>query len=224
LERIWGAIPAGRPAPAEPPAEPQPPAESVAASAEPATPAQEPAWLPALHDLVYELLETEEIADPVSERLERAPDLLLSDAGELPEPTDAALEAAAAVGYMARRAETECFPDVGSARGLSAAGNGTGPVDQAITAADLAVRERIDPEPTDEFRPSWLVPGVLPDERVRLRERTLSLVARTGADGALVGPQGPITATEDDLRRAWKFGYFLRCLAEPPQAGSSAER
>jgi hypothetical protein len=59
---------------------------------------QEPAWLPALHDLVYELLETEEIADPVSKRLERAPDLLLSDAGELPEPTGAALEAAAAAG------------------------------------------------------------------------------------------------------------------------------
>ena len=71
----------------------------------------------------------------------------------------------------------------------------------ADLAADMAAGEPIDPSPT-EGGPSWTLPGLNAEARGMLRDRLLS------------GMSPPAEIEVDDLRRTWKYGYFLRALDE----------
>ena len=71
----------------------------------------------------------------------------------------------------------------------------------ADLAADMAADEPVDPSP-GEGGPSWTLPGLDADARARLRDRLLS------------GLTPPAEIEADDLKRTWKYGYFLRALDE----------
>lgn len=189
----------------------------------------EPAWMPAIDTAVYKMMEAEDLDDETAVTLSLGY-LLISGRSveEVPAATFLATRAVAAVGYMSREAECDRFAhareldDDGSAplRAALASASALGPTgaagaDLAVAAAWLARHEAIDPRPTDDFRPSWTVPGIRGDERRHLRERTLAIVVRPGPSGALATPQGEVhDATLDDFRRTWKYGFFLRCLVE----------
>ena len=71
----------------------------------------------------------------------------------------------------------------------------------ADLAADMAAGEAIDPSP-GEGGPSWTLPGLDAEARAALRDRLLS------------GMSPPPDVDVDDLKRTWKYGYFLRALDE----------
>lgn len=68
-------------------------------------------------------------------------------------------------------------------------------------AAAMATGESLDPSP-HEGGPSWTLPGLPGQVRGRLRD---NLVSRM---------QCPSDVLVDDLRRTWKYGYFLCALDE----------
>ena len=121
-------------------------------------------------------------------------------------------QTAARLGYLARAAESTMLepdgpPDAGlldtlqagldeaEAQGMSARDA------MADLAAALATGESLDPTP-EEGGPTWTLPGLGGQARSRLRDDLV---------GRLPCPQGILA---DDLRRSWKYGYFLCALDE----------
>ena len=177
-------------------------------------------------DRVYRLMEAEDLDDAAAETLSLGYPLISGRAiEEIPEPTFLAGRSVAVIGYMARQAEFEHFararesidrfsPLNAALESVTEPGGGEEP-NLAAAVAGLARREAIDPTPTDEFRPSASVPGLSAAERMDLRERTLTIAARPRPDGSLDTPKGVVRdATIDDIRRTWKYGFFLRCLVQ----------
>lgn len=66
-------------------------------------------------------------------------------------------------------------------------------------AAEMASGESLDPSP-GEGGPSWTLPGLSAEARGMLRDHLLS------------GIRPPPDVEIDDLKRTWKYGYFLRAL------------
>ena len=121
-------------------------------------------------------------------------------------------QTAARLGYLARAAESTMLgpdhpPDADLIATLEAGleeahAQGTPQRDaMADLAAALATGESLDPTP-EEGGPTWTLPGLGGQARGRLRD---DLVAR------LPCPPGILA---DDLRRTWKYGYFLCALDE----------
>ena len=71
----------------------------------------------------------------------------------------------------------------------------------ADLAAAMASGEPVDPSP-GEGGPSWTLPGLNAEARSMLRDRLLA------------GMRTPPDIEVDDLKRTWKYGYFLRALDE----------
>lgn len=120
-------------------------------------------------------------------------------------------QTAARLGYLAREAEFAMFggeldvdEDLVQTLGdkLDAAeADGSDPWDVlAELAAAMASEESLDTAVNDGG-PSWTLPGLSGDFRGRLRDN-------------LVSRMSPAPVLVDDLRRAWKFGYFLGVLDE----------
>ena len=125
-------------------------------------------------------------------------------------------QTAARLGYLSRAAESTMFdtggppdPDLLAALhgGLEQArAEGTSPAAAtADLAAALASDESLDPPP-EEGGPSWTLPGLGGQARGRLRD---DLVGRMPC---------PPDVSADDLRRTWKYGYFLCALDELAEA------
>lgn len=121
-------------------------------------------------------------------------------------------QTAARLGYLARAAEVAMFesdlepdPDLVATLGAAldeAQAQAAPPGDaMADLAAAMATDEALDPGPADGG-PSWTLPGLGGDARGRLRD---DLVSRM---------QCPADIVVDDLRRTWKYGYFLCALDE----------
>lgn len=121
-------------------------------------------------------------------------------------------QTAARLGYLARAAESTMLEsdrppdadlldalhaglDEAQAQGLSARDA------MADLAAALATGESLDPKP-QEGGPTWTLPGLGGQARGRLRDDLV---------GRLPCPPG---IQADDLRRTWKYGYFLCALDE----------
>jgi len=120
-------------------------------------------------------------------------------------------QTAARLGYLARAAEFALFEGdlefdddllaTLSAR-LDEAGEETPDGDvMADLAAELARSESLDPSPY-EGGPSWTLPGLAGSARGTLR------------DGLVARMRCPPDVEVDDLRRTWKYGYFLHALDE----------
>ncbi len=121
-------------------------------------------------------------------------------------------QTAARLGYLSRTAEFAMFggelePDADlettlGARFEAAEADGTSAWDaMADLAAEMVASEALDPSP-DEAGPSWTLPGIDGHARGRLRD---NLVGRMQSS--------PDIAAED-LKRTWKYGYFLGALDE----------
>ena len=121
-------------------------------------------------------------------------------------------QTAARLGYLSRTAEFAMFggelePDADlettlGTRFEAAEADGTSAWDaMADLAAEMVASESLDPSP-DEAGPSWTLPGISGEARGRLRD---DLVARMQSS--------PDVAAED-LKRTWKYGYFLGALDE----------
>lgn len=121
-------------------------------------------------------------------------------------------QTAARLGYLTRAAEFAMFeadlepdPDLLAtleARLDEAQAEGTPSGDaMADLAAAMVAGEVLDPPPA-EGSPSWTLPGLGGDARGRLRDELVSRM------------QGPADIVADDLRRTWKYGYFLCALDE----------
>jgi hypothetical protein len=65
----------------------------------------------------------------------------------------------------------------------------------------MVVSEPIDPSPEDGG-PSWALPGLGGHVRATLR------------DHLILGIERPADVSSNDLKRAWKYGYFVRALEE----------
>lgn len=125
-------------------------------------------------------------------------------------------QTAARLGYLARAAESAMLqqgspsdPDLIATlqAGLEDAhAQGTPERDaMADLAAALATGESLDPTP-EEGGPTWTLPGLGGQARGRLRDDLV---------GRLPCPPGILA---DDLRRTWKYGYFLCALDELAEA------
>lgn len=121
-------------------------------------------------------------------------------------------QTAARLGYLARAAEFAIFegelePDADLETTLGdrldqAEAGGTSPWDaMADLATEMVTGESLDPSP-DEGGPSWTLPGL--DGRARGRLR----------DGLVSRMQCPPDILAEDLKRTWKYGYFLCALDE----------
>lgn len=121
-------------------------------------------------------------------------------------------QTAARLGYLTRAAEFAMFegalepdPDLVATLGArldEAQADATPPGDaMADLAAEMATAEPLDPSP-GEGAPSWMLPGLAGDARSRLRDELVSRL------------QCPPDVAADDLRRTWKYGYFLCVLDE----------
>ena len=121
-------------------------------------------------------------------------------------------QTAARLGYLARAAESTMLepdrePDADLLAMLQAgldeaqAQGGSSRDAMADLAAALATGESLDPSP-EEGGPSWTLPGLGGQARGRLRDDLV---------GRLPCPPGILA---DDLRRTWKYGYFLAALDE----------
>ena len=131
---------------------------------------------------------------------------------ELSDKAVIAGQTAARLGYLSRTAEFAMFggelePDADlettlGARFEAAEADGTSAWDaMADLAAEMVASESLDPSP-DEAGPSWTLPGISGQARGRLRD---DLVRRM---------QHPPGVAADDLKRSWKYGYFLGALDE----------
>ena len=125
-------------------------------------------------------------------------------------------QTAARLGYLARAAESTMLepdhpPDADLIATLQAGldeahAQGTPERDaMADLAAALATGESLDPKP-EEGGPTWTLPGLGAQARGRLRDDLV---------GRLPCPPGILA---DDLRRTWKYGYFLCALDELVEA------
>jgi hypothetical protein len=177
-----------------------------------------------LTDLIYSKMADGSVDDRVIDLLERAHPLTLDNgAWEIPARTLFVAQSAAGAGYIARLFERERVPSAAdkdswriAAPRLREAMRRTGGSasnrddTMALAAAWLARKEH-----SEEPDPAPAVPGLSAWDRRRLRERSLLLVARPGANGVIETPDGPVDdVTFDDLRRAWSYGFVLRCLEE----------
>jgi hypothetical protein len=120
-------------------------------------------------------------------------------------------QTAARLGYLSRAAEFAMFDgelevdddliQVLGDRLDAAEADGTSAWNAlAELAAAMAIEESLDPSP-EEGGPSWTLPGLGGDVRASLRDN-------------LVSGMNPADVLGDDLKRTWKFGYFLRVLGE----------
>lgn len=120
-------------------------------------------------------------------------------------------QTAARLGYLARSAEFAKFntareADLGLLDALheSLSGAQEGQARREVMAefaAAMVRSENLDPTP-DEGGPSWALPGIGGAARSTLR------------DHLLAGMQPPDDVLSEDLKRVWKYGYFLRALEE----------
>jgi len=121
-------------------------------------------------------------------------------------------QTAARLGYLARAAESTMLGQDGPPdndliatleAGLEEAHAQGTPERDAVAdlAAALATGESLDPTP-EEGGPTWTLPGLDGQARGRLRDDLV---------GRLPCPPGILA---DDLRRTWKYGYFLCALDE----------
>jgi hypothetical protein len=170
--------------------------------------APEPEWLETLYDAVYASIEDADLPEETYLMLARGYPLISGrDSREIAAATFAAMHTSAALGYLSREAELVHFAaaDRESAGGEEipdAAG------DLAAAAARMAGREAADPTAEN-------------DQRRRLRDRTLSLVARPNGSAGLRTPDGEVTdASLDDFRRVWNYGYFAHVLGRGLREGS----
>lgn len=185
-------------------------------------------WVIDLDDAVYEMMTEHDLPDQTFDLLGSG--FALVSEGERVDLTPEAFEAAravAGVGYMCRRAESERFPEAGEEEAWERAepvleGALSDPDDRsgerrglAEAAAWLVNHEPLDPD-GDANMPSAAVPGIVADERRMLRERTMLMAVQVEDDGRITGSDGgEITGLGiDDLRRTWKFGFFVRTLEE----------
>lgn len=122
-------------------------------------------------------------------------------------------QTAARLGYLSRAAEFAMFEgDLGPDENLvatlgesleQAERDGTSGSDaMAELAAAIAAGESVDPPP-HEGGPSWTLPGLSGADRGVLRDDLLSRMQ-----------QHPPDIDADDLKRTWKYGYFLCALDE----------
>lgn len=125
-------------------------------------------------------------------------------------------QTAARLGYLTRAAESAMFdghhePDgdlaATLAERLDEAQEGTTQAADAMAdlAADMASGEAIDPSPA-EGGPTWTLPGLGGDDRRGLRDELVSRI------------RCPPDISGEDLKRTWKYGYFLCALDELCQA------
>lgn len=129
-------------------------------------------------------------------------------------PQDARLgQTAARLGYFTRAVEFERFQaareaDLDLYQLLEDELERTDNTPDAMVqvAATLAQMEAVNPSPDDQNSPSWWIPGLGGQVRGRVRDALLAGLEAT-----------PEVIRHEDLQRAWKFGFFLRCLAEPLQ-------
>ena len=106
------------------------------------------------------------------------------------------------VRYEAARVEDDELYDALAQRFEEAEAQGESLYDaMADLAAAMASGESIDPSP-GEGGPTWTLPGLDARARGALRDRLLS------------GMRPPSDIVIDDLKRTWKYGYFLRALDE----------
>lgn len=121
-------------------------------------------------------------------------------------------QTAARLGYLTRAAESamldgDVAPDpelvaILAARLDAAQEDATHALDaMADLAADMATDEAVDPSPA-EGGPSWTLPGLGGDARGRVRDDLVSRI------------QCPPDIATEDLKRTWKYGYFLCALDE----------
>jgi len=121
-------------------------------------------------------------------------------------------QTAARLGYLSRAAEVamlddELDTDAELFEALSEAfdqaeADGTSASDaMAELAAAIVIDESLDPS-AQEGGLSWTLPGLAGPARGRLR------------DGLVSRMKAPPDVRDDDLRRTWKYGYFLRALDE----------
>jgi len=120
-------------------------------------------------------------------------------------------QTAARLGYLSRAAEYAMFDGLDADEGLvealgdgfeAAEASGASTWDaMAELAAAMAVTESLDPRPGEDG-PSTTLPG-------------LGAHYRTGLRNNMVGRlKSPPDVRIDDLKRTWKYGYFLRVLDE----------
>lgn len=57
----------------------------------------------------------------------------------------------------------------------------------------------------------WTIPGIGGDLRLALADRLLAAIGREGPDGSMTLPED---VSKRDLLLAWKYGFYLRVLAE----------
>ena len=166
---------------------------------------------------------TEELAQVVIEGMSEAPiereTLELLQIGlphliqrECSDEAVVAGQTAARLGYLSRAAEFAMFDgELGTDEDLlatlgesleQAEAEGTSGADaMAELAAALADSESVDPAP-QEGGPSWTLPGLSGAARGALRDDLLARMAH------------PPDIEADDLKRTWKYGYFLCALDE----------
>lgn len=77
-------------------------------------------------------------------------------------------------------------------------------------AAAMASSESLDPSP-EGSAPSWMLPGAGGAFRGQLADHLLGGVGPPGPDNQ---PTLPPDVTMADLKRTWKYGFFLRALEE----------
>ena len=132
------------------------------------------------------------------------------------------------IGYLARVVETETFPAArepitwltGALRERGARSPASWFEVAREVSGELARREPVEkPRPDDEQAASWRVPG--PGGHVR---HYLALRAVGGElEGGEPATPGVAGLAPDDLKRAWMYGFYVRCCEEslpahPPPA------
>jgi hypothetical protein len=85
------------------------------------------------------------------------------------------------------------------------------------TCAALASQEPWDPDPDDLRSSLGGVPGVGSKVRCAACAILVDSVGPSEGDGAPSVPQG---TTADELRRAWLYGFYLRCAVEADEHGA----
>ena len=154
------------------------------------------------------------LPDRVEAALARAPDAVLPLDARSPEADTAAVQLARR-GYLTRVVETELFE---RARQLHQLGDTDGPVKGDWVEAAVRVSAKLarmepagKPDPRHDGWTSWRVPG--PGGHIRHYLALMSAFTLF-SDGEDSPPSFPDRIAEDDLKRGWMYGFYLRCFEE----------
>ena len=156
-----------------------------------------------------------DVSEPAADALQVAGRAVLGEEGGSPLEAATASELARR-GYLTRVIETEFFeraqqPTPGLRERLSKAGEG-GAAAMAAVSGGLARREPGDkPDPRAPDWTSWRVPGPGGHVRHYLALMTVSSLFPRDADGRR---PVPVSLGEDDLKRCWLYGFYVRCCEE----------